>query len=294
MKLTTYVTPHLWGRLDYSSLNRLMPDGDTIHLRDPVLVLDGRVTKPDGGVIEIPMPGRARPHILQLRGDPPSYLPIRLSGIDAPESHYVASVRPDPTLPAYPVRESRHKSVCQPHHQHALAYILRVAARWPSVIVEIDREVVDKRDRVLGFLYASNAHADRKTFITLELVRRGLAFPFVFESVGDYRPRLLAAGARAKKERLGVWSHYVDAPLAYTNSAWPAVDTRAGNVVPKGALNHPMIFRRVVEAGQLKGFDLKKALNKYDVFHSQTGDIFPGHQYHRVPVEARVWAPHRA
>ncbi len=294
MKLASHPTPHLWGRLDYSSLNRLMPDGDTIHLRDPVLVMNGRVAKPDSGVLEVAMPGRARPHLLEVRGDPPSYLPIRLSGIDAPESHYVANTRPDPTLPAYPVRESRHKSVCQPHHAPALEYILRVAARWPRVIVELDREVLDKRERVLGFLYASDERAEKRTFISLELVRRGLAFPFVFESVGDYRPRLLAAGAKAKNERLGVWKHYVDAPLAYTKSAWGAVDTRAGNVVPKGALNHPMIFRRVVEAGQLQGFELRKALRKYDVFHSETGDIFPGDQYGRVPVEARVWAPHRA
>jgi hypothetical protein len=55
-----------------------------------------------------------------------------------------------------------------------------------------------------------------------------------------------------------------------------------------------MIFRRVVEAGQLRGFELRKALRKYDVFHTESGDIFPGDQYHRVPVEARVWAPHRA
>jgi endonuclease YncB( thermonuclease family) len=271
-----------------------MPDGDTVHLVDPVLIVMGRVLKPDDGVIEVHMPGRARPHTLELRGDPPTYLPIRLSGIDAPESHYVASVRPDPMPPAYEVRESRHKSVCQPHHEPALAYILRVAARWPHVLVELDREVIDRRERVLGFLYASNERAERKTFITQELVRRGLAFPFVFESVGDHRSRLLDAGARAKREKLGVWKHYVDQPLAYTKSAWGAVDTRAGSVIPKGALNHPMIFRRVVEAGQLRGFELRKALRKYDVFHTDTGDIFPGDQYHRVPVEARVWAPHRA
>jgi endonuclease YncB( thermonuclease family) len=294
MKLESYGTPHLWGTVDYTNPGRLMPDGDTIHLRDPVLVMMGRVFKPEGGVIEVPMPGRSRPHVLTLRGDPPGYLPIRLSGIDAPESHYVASVRPDPYRPAYQVRESRHKSVCQPHHEHALAYILRVVARWPKVIVELDREVIDKRERVLGFLYASTDRAERKTFITQQLVRRGLAFPFVFESLGDYRPRFLEAGAKAKRERLGVWKHYVDTPLAYTKSAWAAVDTRSGAVVPRGSLNHPMIFRRVVEAGQLKGFDLKAALRKYDCFHDRTGDIYPGDAYQRVPVEARVWAAHQA
>ncbi len=293
MKLAYCGTPHLWGTVDYSAPGRLMPDGDTIHLRDPVLVMMGRVFKPDGGVIEVPMPGRSKPHELVLRGDPPGYLPIRLSGIDAPESHYVASVRPDPTRPVYEVRASRYRSVCQPHHAPSLAYILRVVARWPKVIVELDRAVLDKRERVLGFLYASDHRAERRTFITHELVRRGLAFPFVFESVGDHRPRLLDAGARAKRERLGVWKHYVDGPLAYAESAWGAVDVRAGAVEPRGALNHPMIFRRVVEAGQLKGMQLRAGLRKYDVFHDRTGDIFPGDEYRRVPIEARVWAPHR-
>ena len=71
-------------------------------------------------------------------------------------------------------------------------------------MVELDREMIDKRERVLGFLYASDERAERKTFISLELVRKGLAFPFVFESAEDYRPRFLAAGASARRETLGV------------------------------------------------------------------------------------------
>ncbi len=293
-RLARYATPHLWGALDYSIPGRLQPDGDTIHLRDPVLLAGGRVIRPERGVLEVAMPGRAKPHLLELRGDPPSYLPIRLSGIDAPEAHYVASVRPDPSAPPYAPHERHHRTVCQPHHQPALAYILRVAARWPHVIVELDREVIDRRERVLGFLYASDERAERHTFITLGLIRRGLAFPFFLESLGDYRPRFLAAGAAARRERSGVWRHYVDAPLPYARSAWGVVEMRQGNVVPKGSLNHPMIFRRIVEAGQLKGFQLRRALRKYDVFDHESGDIFPGDQYHRVPVERRVWAPHRA
>jgi hypothetical protein len=41
-------------------------------------------------------------------------------------------------------------------------------------------------------------------------------------------------------------------------------------------INHPMIFRRVVEAGQLRGFELRRALAKYDVFDSESGDLVPG------------------
>jgi len=76
-------------------------------------------------------------------------------------------------------------------------------------------------------------------------------------------------------------------------SAWGVVDTRLGAVVPRGRLNHPMIFRRVVEAGQLKGFELRKALKKYDCFDHVSGDLVPGDEYRRVHVDRRVWAPHR-
>ncbi len=291
-RIAHHATPHLWGTLDYARPGRLQPDGDTIHVRNPVIAMMGKLIKPEAGRLEVAMPGR-KPVVLELRGDPPGYLPIRLSGLDAPERHYVASTRPDPTIPAYVPREGRHKTVCQPHHEPSLAYILRVARRWPKVVVELDREVIDKRERVLGFLYASDHHAERRTFISLELVRKGLAFPFVFESAEDYRPRLLAAGASARREALGVWKHYVDAPLAYTKSAWGVVDMREDGVVPTGWLNHPMIFRRVVEAGQLRGFELRRALRKYDVFDSESGDLVPGDEYRRVHVDRRVWAPHR-
>ena len=82
--------------------------------------------------------------------------------------------------------------------------------------------------------------------------------------------------------------------MAYTKSAWGVVDMREGSVVPSGALNHPMIFRRVVEAAHLRGFELRRALRKYDVFDSESGDLVPGDEYRRVHVDRRVWAPHRS
>jgi hypothetical protein len=91
-----------------------------------------------------------------------------------------------------------------------------------------------------------------------------------------------------------VWRHYVDEPLAYTKSAWGVVAMREEQLMPNGHLNHPMIFRRVVEAGQLKGFELRRALKKYDVFDASSGDLVPGDEYRRVHVDRRVWAPHRA
>lgn len=40
-RLPEYAVPHLWGRLDYSVLGRLQPDGDTIHSREPRLLFAG-------------------------------------------------------------------------------------------------------------------------------------------------------------------------------------------------------------------------------------------------------------
>ncbi|NUP12096.1 MAG: hypothetical protein HOW73_39120 [Polyangiaceae bacterium] len=294
MKRAWFATPHLWGRLEYEPDELLRPDGDTVHLRDVVLLHGGRRWRSEKGVLEVTMPGHTRPRELTFRGGERPYLPIRLSGLDAPEANYVASVRPDPSGPTYRMREGRHVQVCQPYHQPAFDYIRRVEARSKYLLIELDRDVTDRRGRVLGFVYASDERASKNTFVTLELVRRGLAFPYVFESAGDHRVRLLAAGASARKERRGVWARYTDAPMSYREAAWAVLAARQGAVVPKGRLNHPMIFRRVVEAGQLHGFELNRALRKYDVIDNTTGDLFPGHRYERVPVERRVWARHRA
>ncbi len=155
-------------------------------------------------------------------------------------------------------------------------------------LIEIDRDLTDNHGRVLGYAYASDPSAGKHTFLSLELVRRGLAFPFVFESAGDHRKRLLRAGARARRAQLGVWRHYVDKPLPYERAAFPYGALREGD------LNLPVVFRRVVECAQLRGLRLEQALRKYDVFDDETGELVPGDAYRRVPVERRVWAPHRA
>ena len=65
--------------------------------------------------------GQNRPDLVLLDNMMPS-----MSGLDAPERHYVASTRPDPTIPKYAVREGRHKTVCQPHHEPSLDFTVRI------------------------------------------------------------------------------------------------------------------------------------------------------------------------
>ena len=53
------------------------------------------------------------------------------------------------------------------------------------------------------------------------------------------------------------------------------------------------LFRRVIDAYQLKGLSLALALQKYDAMNYLTGDVVPGDQYAKIPIEALIWAPHR-
>ncbi|NUO50855.1 MAG: hypothetical protein HOV80_18540 [Polyangiaceae bacterium] len=84
-------------------------------------------------------------------------------------------------------------------------------------------------------------------------------------------------------------------PLDYDDAAHdtPSPYDIEGGPEQKGHINHPMILRRVVEAGQLKGVKLREALKKYDCFDDETGDLVTGDRYHEVPVDRRVWARHR-
>ena len=49
-------------------------------------------------------------------------------------------------------------------------------------------------------------------------MRRGLAFPFLFESAGDYIPQFLTAARSAIDGKKGVWKHYQDEPLTFAET----------------------------------------------------------------------------
>ena len=40
-RIAHHATPHLWGTLSYVTPGRLQPDGDTIHVRNPVIAMMG-------------------------------------------------------------------------------------------------------------------------------------------------------------------------------------------------------------------------------------------------------------
>jgi endonuclease YncB( thermonuclease family) len=286
-------TPHLFGRVTYADKNSFKPDGDTIHLRDPVLIDAAGIHRPKDGALVVTMPGKA-PKALKLRTKPSfSYLTIRLSGIDAPEENYRASTT-ELGGRRYVSRKGQPERA-QTQWSPATRFLVDTLEQSQWTLVELDRDVCDRYGRVLGFVFASTARAAKEKFLTLELLRRGLAFPFVFESAGDYIKAFLRAGARARTARKGVWKSYEDGPLPYS-AAVPA-PSHFTDQEPKEQLalplNLPMVFRWVVDCEQLDGgLTLEVALRKYDCIDHTTGDLFPGDQFEKIPIDQRIWAPH--
>jgi endonuclease YncB( thermonuclease family) len=295
-----YPVPHLIGRIDYSGQHKFDPDGDTVHLRDPLLLVNGNPVSPQNGRFTIWMPGNLKPKFIHVKGSSSPYVPIRFEGIDAPEEHYRATpfvlkkddgsetkIEFDP--------QKQHDERSQSRWKPATEYLLDVLQRVGWALVTLDREVTDRYGRVLGYVYASDGKGRRGRFMSLELVKRGLAFPFLFESAGDLIPMFLNAANHARAASKGVWRHYVDRPLTYKNTyPRPARYTQAEPAIQaNGRLNLPVVFRRIVDAEQLKGLSLADALRKYDAIDYGTGVLVPGDRYNLIPIERRIWAPHR-
>ena len=128
-------------------------------------------------------------------------MPIRFEGIDAPEEHYRATPfkreRPDGTEEQFPFDPSKpHPELSQPQWKAATVYALRTLEKAGWALVLLDREVTDRYGRVLGYVYTSDSSGAKGTFVSLQLVAKGLAFPFLFESSGDMIPQFLEAPAK--------------------------------------------------------------------------------------------------
>ena len=298
-RFTRYPIPHILGKISYPAGTRLRPDGDTVHLINPVLVIDGKAERPKDGKFVVWVTGSTKPKIIHVNGTGDrTYVPVRFEGIDAPEEHYRAtafkikvrgreqSFALDPTAP----HDERSQPLWSPATKYAVGIL--EAAGWG--LAALDPEVTDRYGRVLGYVYASDSHARRKTFVSLELVKRGLAFPFLFESAGDRIPIFLAATRKAKAQKLGIWKHYQHRalPFSSTFSAPPTFRDVEPNAQQKARLSLPMAFRRTVDAHQLKGLSLKFALQKYDAMRFSTGDVLTGDQYSKIPIDDLIWAPH--
>jgi len=85
-----YPLPHLLGRVTCQGKHRFNSDGDTVHLRKPVLLIDGKAVQPKNKRFEVWVAGATKPRIITLKGTDEAYVPIRFEGIDAPEQHYRA------------------------------------------------------------------------------------------------------------------------------------------------------------------------------------------------------------
>lgn len=298
-EFVAYPTPHLLGEVDYSGAHRFAPDGDTVHLLRPGLLLNGVLSLPVEGKFAVWVTGATKARIIEVRrtaqGVP--YVPVRLEGIDAPEEHYEATAftqSQQGVTRSFPKRGNRKGEFAQPHCKAATDYLVGTLQAAGYALVQLDREVTDRYGRVLGYVHASDAAGTRGEFVSRELLARGLAFPFLFESAEDFIADFLGVAMVARAQKLGVWAKYTDRPLATSSSLFPKparYTTPEPAAQLKARLNLPMVFRRVVDAYQLQGLRLREALRKYDAIDYGTGKVFAGDKYWKVPVERRIWAP---
>lgn len=299
MALADYPTPHLLGEVNYSGAHRFAPDGDTVHLLRPVVLVNGVATPPVEGKFSVWVTGANKARVIEVRqtAQQVPYVSVRLEGIDAPEEHYEATAftqKVNGVTRSFPKRANRKGEFAQPQWKAATDYLVGTLQRAGHALVQLDREVTDRYGRVLGYVYASDAQGTRGEFVSRELLARGLAFPFLFESAGDFIPDFLGAAMAARAKKLGVWARYTDRPMATSSSLWPKpASYKSPEPVAqlKARLNLPMVFRRIVDAYQLQGLSLREALRKYDAIDYGTGKVFAGDKYWKVPVERRIWAP---
>ncbi len=295
----SYQVPHLLGVVDYSKGKTLKPDGNTIHLFDPMLLVHGQIVQPRNEMFFVWVTGGTKPRVLEIKtsGGRP-YVTVRLAGVDAPESHYKSAPFTSKIKGNVVKHELASKGPddhSQPLWKPAVDYTVGKLQAAGHAIVLLDREVADQHGRALGYVYSSTATGEKGEFITQELLKQGLAFPFVFESAGDLMPTLIEAAAWAKKQGLGVWKNYAEKPLTI-KSIYPAPKHWDDPENPKqqaAKLNLPVVFRRIIDAHQLTGLSLAAGLQKYDARNYKTGDTLPGDKYHEIPVEDLIWAPHR-
>jgi Staphylococcal nuclease homologue len=130
-----------------------------------------------------------------------------------------------------------------------------------------------------GYVWESDKSADKGKMLSLELVRRGLAFPFLFESAGDYIPQFLTAARSAIDGKKGVWKHYRDEPLTLAET----YDKPKSYATPADP-----VFRRVVDAEELEDLTLPEALRKYDVIDYETGNLVTGDRFTEIDIKNRV------
>ena len=299
MAFANYPVPHLLGKVHYPPKTAFRPDGDTVHLLDPVLLIGGQAIPAVNGVITVPITGSMRPKKIKLKSNSNGfYAPIRFAGLDATEEHYRATpfeLKIKGVKQKFPFDPAKkHDERSQPLWSPATKYAVGTLETAGWAVVMLDRDVIDRYNRVLGYVWSSDASAAKKKFVSLELVKRGMAFPFLFESAGDLIPTFLDAAKKAKQKKVGIWKNYQHAPLPFSAS-FPAPKHHTDPEPPaqmNGKTNLPVVFRRVVDAEQLKNLGLKRALQKYDAMDFVTGDVVPGDRYTEIPVERIIWAPH--
>lgn len=233
-------------------------DGDTIHVSDFTVYRNGKPFK-----IDFPAASKT------AKG----YLKIRVLGIDAPELHY-----PGPKecrVPSNRLRKPNAPKIVpqDPWGTAAKDWLDAQLPEGERVIVELDTEIRDKYDRVLGYLWSVKGKWKKDVLLNAALVEKGHAFPYQIYPNRKYFRVIKEAAQTAGN--IGVFK-------AHSNTLLSLAQVTQGK-----ALNEPFLYRKVVDAAICQDVAI-------DLLTKPVGDVrdmtyHMPKQYAKVPIEYRLY-----
>ncbi len=236
-------------------------DGDTIYLEKFVVFRNGKKFSAF----------QFRKKSLTSKG----LLKIRLLGIDTAELHYGGPKK----CPVGAVRlQGKDRPKISPQQLwagDAKTGLINMLANGARVIVGLDKEVFDKYDRVLGYVWSVSGNWQKKNFLNVRLVEEGLAFPYqIWPNLAQFRP-IKEAAKTATAASKGVFA-----------AVAPHILTLA-EVRKNKHLNEPFLYRKAVD-GAICQVPPKTLLTRW-VGDARSWTYFMPTSYRSVPIPYRVF-----
>jgi endonuclease YncB( thermonuclease family) len=236
-------------------------DGDTIYLEKFALFRNGKKFSSF----------QFRKKSLTSKG----FLKIRLLGIDTPELHYGGPQKCPVGAKRLKGKDRPKIPPQQPWAANAKTGLIKMLADGARVIVELDREIFDQYDRILGYVWSASKDWEMQELLNARLVERGLAFPYqIWPNLAQFRP-IKEAAKMALGASTGVFAAV--APKILT-----LAQTRENKYV-----NEPFLYRKAVD-GAICQVDPKTLLTRW-VGDASSWNYFKPTSYRSVPIPYRVF-----
>jgi endonuclease YncB( thermonuclease family) len=228
-------------------------DADTTKVVFAQATIDGEPTEALGNGAFVRVKGKPKEVIHN------GQLTVRSQGIDAPELHYVPSVRG-----AHNWRQ-HYGEFCTKELLRFLRDIARGAEEIPCSVVtfvEHPNDVFDMFGRFIGDIIVR--HNGRDIDVNHWLVEQGLAFPTYYSSMSrEEIGTIQALAERARQDRRGIWRRFskhlqFDPDLLHRPGDAPDEDDRGPVVMPKVFRRLATTFAKHGDIGEFKA-DLESA-----------------------------------